>query len=126
MESGFPVALGAAGIQKTQGEANALTSGQEAEERKRRKGLVPLCILPRISLPQTEGPTPSQVPLVPNHAIPGKYLLTQGPSNRCDQCHAKLISAWRRCASHRESAHYGSRGWLMISSSLDCMSRKAL
>ena len=58
LESGVLVALGAIGIQKTRGEANALTSEQEAEERKRRKGLVPLCILPRIGLPQTEDPTP--------------------------------------------------------------------
>lgn len=57
LESGVPVALGAVGIQKTQGEANALTSEQEAEERKMRKGLVLLCILPRIGLPQTQDPT---------------------------------------------------------------------
>lgn len=56
MESGVPVALDAAGIQKPREKQMHLPP--EAEKRKRRKGLVPLCIPPRISLPQTEGPTP--------------------------------------------------------------------
>lgn len=103
LDSGFPVVLGAVGIEKIQGEANAFNSTKQRRGRGARNWSTS-----NDKSARDKRFHPLKASLPSNHAILGKHLLTYGPGlqETGDQSHSKINLSMENCASHRETVHH--------------------